>query len=159
MMNRNIEMLAGITLENEGISLPLHTVLRRKPFRVTMKIPSTRSLIRASRRYLKIGVTPDEYDAYSHDQVLRFIAHHGVDVSRIVAYGIVRGPILGRLLNRPVAWILRELMTPGALAAAWRQVLNITSTTSFGIIIASAAALNKMQPLASQNGSENDRRS
>lgn len=53
MMNRNIEMLAGITLENEGISLPLHTVLRQKPFRVTMKIPSTRSLIRASRRYLK----------------------------------------------------------------------------------------------------------
>jgi hypothetical protein len=55
--------------------------------------------------------------------------------------------------------MLRELMTPDELAAAWRQVLNSTSTTSFGIIIASAAALNKMQPLASRNESANDKRS
>ena len=153
MKAQDIELLAGISLSDGGISLPLHTVLRKRPFRITMKTPTTRSLIRISKRYLRIGVTPEEYDAYDLDQRIRFVFLH------IVAYGIVRGPVLGRVLNRPVAWMLRELMTPDELAAAWRQVLNSTSTTSFGIIIASAAALNKMQPLASRTGSANDKRS
>ena len=159
MKAQDIELLAGISLSDGGISLPLHTVLRKRPFRITMKTPTTRSLIRISKRYLRIGVTPEEYDAYDLDQRIRFVFLHGKDISRIVAYGIVRGPVLGRVLNRMVAWILRELMTPDELASAWRQVLNSTSTTSFGIIIASAAALNKMQPLASRNESANDKRS
>ena len=140
MKAQDIELLAGISLSDGGISLPLHTVLRKRPFRITMKTPTTRSLIRISKRYLRIGVTPEEYDAYDLDQRIRFVFLHGKDISRIVAYGIVRGPVLGRVLNRMVAWMLRELMTPDELAAAWRQVLNSTSTTSFGIIIASAAA-------------------
>ena len=155
MKAQDIELLAGISLSDGGISLPLHTVLRKRPFRITMKTPT----IRISKRYLRIGVTPEEYDAYDQDQRIRFVFLHGKDISRIVAYGIVRGPVLGRVLNRMVAWMLRELMTPDELAAAWRQVLNSTSTTSFGIIIASAAALNKMQPLASRNESANDKRS
>lgn len=159
MKAQDIELLAGISLSDGGISLPLHTVLRKRPFRITMKTPTTRSLIRISKRYLRIGVTPEEYDAYDQDQRIRFVFLHGKDISRIVAYGIVRGSVLGRVLNRMVAWMLRELMTPDELAAAWRQVLNSTSTTSFGIIIASAAALNKMQPLASRNESANDKRS
>mgnify|MGYP000011144370 FL=1 len=159
MKTQDIELLAGISLSDGGISLPLHTVLRKRPFRITMKTPTTRSLIRISKRYLRIGVTPEEYDAYNLDQRIRFVFLHGKDISRIVAYGIVRGPVLGRVLNRMVAWMLRELMTPDELASAWRQILSSTSTTSFGIIIASAAALNKMQPLASRNESANDKRS
>lgn len=158
METRDIELLAGIALEDGGISLPVRTVFR-KTVRITMRTPSTRSLIRISRKYLEMGVTPEEYDGYDFDQVARFHFLYGKDISRMVAYGIVRGPVLGRLLNRPVAWLLRELMTPPALAAAWRQILNSISTTSFGSIIASAAAVNKMQPLASRNESENDRRS
>ena len=153
------ELLAAVALTDGGISLPLHTVLRKRPFRVTMRTPTTRSLLRISKTYLRIGVTPEEYDGYSLDQRLRFVYLHGKEVSRIVAYGVVRGPVMGRLLNRPVAWLLRELMTPDELSAAWRQILNSTSTASFGNIIASAAALNKMQPLASRNESENEQRS
>ena len=158
MEARDIELLAGIALEDGGISLPVRTVFR-KTVRITMRTPSTRSLIRISRKYLEMGVTPEEYDGYDFDQVARFHFLYGKDISRMVAYGIVRGPILGRLLNRPVAWLLRELMTPPALAAAWRQILNSIYTTYFVIIIASAEAFNKMQPLASRNESENDRRS
>lgn len=159
MKAQDIELLAGSFLCDGGISLPLHTVLRERPFRITMKTPTTRSLLRISKCYLRIGVTPEEYDGYNLEQRIRFVFLHGKDLSRMVAYGIVRGPVLGRLLNRPVAWLLRELMTPDELSTAWRQILNSTSTTSFGIIIASAAALNKMQPLASRNESENERRS
>ena len=42
MMEANeIQMLGAVALMDGGISLPLHTVLRRKPFRLTMKIPTT----------------------------------------------------------------------------------------------------------------------
>lgn len=156
MKANEIELLAGIALEDGGISLPLRTVFG-KILRVTMRTPSTRSLIRISRKYLEIGVTPEEFDAYNFDQLARFHLLYSKDVSRMVAYGIVRGPIFGRLLNRPVAWLLRNLMTGPAITEAWRQILNCISTTSFGNIIASAAAINKMQPLASRNESEEEK--
>ena len=98
METRDIELLAGIALEDGGISLPLRTVFG-KTFRVTMRTPSTRSLIRISRKYCEIGVTPEEYDGYNFDQVARFNIAYSKDISRMVAYGIVRGPVLGRLLN------------------------------------------------------------
>ena len=60
MKAQDIELLAGVSLSDGGISLPLHTVLRKRPFRITMKTPTTRSLIRISKRYLRIGVTPEE---------------------------------------------------------------------------------------------------
>jgi hypothetical protein len=69
MKAQDIELLAGISLSDGGISLPLHTVLRKRPFRITMKTPTTRSLIRISKRYLRIGVTPEEYDAYDQTSV------------------------------------------------------------------------------------------
>lgn len=147
MEAREIELMAGTFLSDGGISLPLHTSIRKRPFRVTMKTPTLRSLLRISGMYLKMGVTPQEYDGYDLDGRMRFVYLHGKDISRTVAYGIVRGPLAGRLMNRPVAWLLRSLMTPDELSAAWRQVLNCISTTSFGIIIASTAAMNKMQPM------------
>lgn len=151
MENRVIELMAANALVDGGISLPLKTVLREKPFRITMKIPTTRSMIRISELYLKTGVTVDEYQKFDEEQHARFIFLHGKTLSRIVAAGIVRGPVMGRLLNRPVAWLLRELMHPVALAEAWRNILNNISTTSFGTIITSAAMINKMQPLVSRN--------
>lgn len=151
MENRHIELLAATALCDGGIALPLHTILRKKPFRVVMKIPTTQSLIHISKLYLKIGVSIEEYNKYNEEQHARFVYLHGADISRIVAAGVVRGPILGALLNRPVAWLLRAYMHPIALTEAWRHILNNSSTTSFGHIITSAALINKMQLLVSQN--------
>lgn len=156
---RELELLAAAAICDAGISLPLEVAFRRRPVRVTMRIPVTWSLVRVSRLYLKMGVTPEEYDGYTSDQRIRFIARHGRDVCRIVAAGVVRGPLLGRVLNRPVAWLLGQTMHPAALAEAWRLMLTTMSTTSFGSIITSAAALNKMQPLVSRNESGSDARS
>ena len=77
MEANEIQMLGAVALMDGGISLPLHTVLRRKPFRLTMKIPTTRSFIRASQAYLSIGVTPEEYETYDFTGKMRFIAEHG----------------------------------------------------------------------------------
>lgn len=159
MEANEIQMLGAVALLDDGISLPLHTVLRRKPFRLTMKIPVTRSFIRASKAYLSIGVTPEEYEGYDFTGKMRFVAEHGKAVSRIVAAGILRGPVMGRLLSRPLAWLLRETMHPVALMEAWKLLLNETAVTSFGIIITLAAAMNKMQPLVSRNEGESETRS
>lgn len=149
MTNTELELLAAVALADGGISLPLALILRRRPVRVTMKIPSTRSLIRISRMYLAMGVTAEEYNGYTLEQKARFMVLHGTAVSRTVAYGILRGRILGRLLNRPLAWLLRQNMHPVAMTEAWRQMLTCINTVPFGTIIASAEALNKMQPMQS----------
>ena len=159
MEARELQMFGAAVLMDDGISLPLRTVFRKKPFRITMKIPSTRSFIRASKAYLSIGVTPEEYEAYGFEEKVRFVAEHGKAVSRIVAAGILRGPVIGRLMNRPLAWLLRETMDPVALMEAWRLLLNETTVTSFGITITLAAAMNKMRPLVSRNEGESETRS
>ena len=68
-------------------------------------------------------------------------------MSRIVACGIVRGFILGPLLNRPVAWFLRNTMEPFALCEAWKQVLNAINTIPFEGTIASFEAVNRLSPM------------
>ena len=148
MTPRDIELLAAAAIRDCGISLPLRTVLRRKPLRLTMKIPATMGLIRASELYLKMDVRAGDYEGYTPEQRADFIARHGRAVSRIVAYGIVRGPVIGTLLNRPVAWLLRGCMDPLMLGEAWRIVLDTINTAPFGSITASLEAVNRLSPIA-----------
>ena len=54
---RELELLAAAAICDAGISLPLEVAFRRRPVRVTMRIPVTWSLVRVSRLYLKMGVT------------------------------------------------------------------------------------------------------
>ena len=140
-------MLAALALEDGGISLPA-SFLGRK-FRLKIKTPTTRSMIRISKEYLKMNTTFEEYKQYSFQQKVRFMYIHSHEVSRMVAYGIIRGPILGRILNRPVAYILRNTMTPVEMGEAFMQILSLANTIPFGSIIRSAEAMNKMQPFLS----------
>lgn len=152
MTPRDIELLAAAAIRDRGISLPLRTVLRRKPLRLTMKIPVTMGLIRVSELYLKMGVRAKDYADYTPEQRADFIARHGRAVSRIIAYGIVRGPVVGTLLNRPVAWLLRGCMDPLMLGEAWRIVLDTINTAPFGSITASLEAVNRLSPIAGRCG-------
>lgn len=147
MEENRIRELAAAAMLDAGISLPLHTVLRKRPFRLTMKIPTTQSLIRISRLYNRMGLSKEAYDGYSFDEKVRFVATYGKVISRMIVYGIVRGPVIGTLLNRPVAWILRLTMHPLALVQAWKEILLTIDTTPFGSIIGSARVIDKMKPL------------
>lgn len=147
MEENRIRELAAIAMLDAGISLPLYTVLRKRPFRLTMKIPTTQSLIRISRLYNKMGITREEYEGCSFDEKVRFVATYGKLISRMIAYGIVRGPVIGALLNRPVARMLRSTMPPLALAQAWKEILLTIDTAPFGSIIGSATAIDKMKTL------------
>lgn len=149
MTPKDIELLAAAAIRNAGISLPLAVTFRKHPLRVTMKVPVTTSLIRVTELYHRMGVTSKDYAGYTLEQRAEFIRLHGRTMSRIIAYGIVRGFILGRVLNRPVAWFLRHTMEPFALCEAWKQVLNVINTVPFGSTIASVEALNRLRPMLS----------
>lgn len=147
MTPRDIELLAAAAIRDCGISLPLRTVFRKKSLRLTMKIPVTQGLIRVSELYLKMGVRAKDYAEYTPEQRADFIARHGRAISRIVAYGIVRGPLIGTLFNRPVAWLLRGCMDPLMLGEAWRIVLDAINTAPFGDITTSLEAVNRLSPM------------
>lgn len=152
MTPKKIELLAAAIIQDMGISIPLKVFFRRRPLRVTMKVPVTRSFIRITELYHKMGVTAKDYAGYTFEQRAEFISRHARAMSRIVAFGIVRGRFLGILLNRPVAWLLRGTMDPFALCEAWRQVLNAANTVPFGNIIASVEAINRLSPMLSHSG-------
>lgn len=152
MAPKEIELLAAAVIRDAGISLPLAVTFRRKPLRVTMKVPTLASLVRVAELYHRMNVTAKDYADYSLEQRAEFIRRRARTMSRIIAFGIVRGRFLGLLLNRPVAWLLRGTMDPFALCEAWKQVLNVINTVPFGNIIASLEAVNRLSPMPSHSG-------
>lgn len=140
-----VEELAEKIMSDAGISLPLRLPGGRH-IRWVMRVPTLQSRCRIARMYLKLGVAHDELKAYTFEQKLEFMARHTGTVSRMVAYAIVRGWLLGRLLNRPVAWMLRACMHPAALEEAWMLAIGTMNTVPFGNIIRLAEAMNLMAP-------------
>lgn len=145
MTDFNIELLAAKVLADNGISLPLRLPGGRH-MRWVMRIPNLESRVRISKMYLKMGVKYTDLGKYTFEQKLDFMRKHTKTVSRMVAYGIVRGWILGRLLNRPVAWMLRNCMHPAALEEAWMLAIGTMNTVPFGNIIRLAEVMNLMSP-------------
>lgn len=144
-----IEALAEKIMSDAGISLPLRLPGGRH-IRWVMLVPNLESRCRMARMYLKMGVTYEELKVYTYEQKLEFMVRHTGTVSRMVAYGIVRGRLLGRLLNRPVAWMLRTCMHPAALEEAWMLVVGTMNAVPFGDIIRLAEVMNLMSPSLSR---------
>ena len=136
-------------MADNGISLPLR-LLGGKHIRWVMRVPNHESRIRISAMYLKMGGTYDDLKAYTFEQKLEFMVNHTKTVSRMVAYAIVRGWILGRILNRPVAWMLRNCMHPVALEEAFMISIGAMNTVPFGNTIRLAEVMNLMLPRLSQ---------
>ena len=144
-----IDALAEKIMSDAGISLPLRLPGGRH-IRWVMWVPNLESRCRMARMYLKMGVTYEELKVYTYEQKLEFMVRHTGTVSRMVAYGIVRGRLLGRLLNRPVAWMLRTCMHPAALEEAWMLVVGTMNAVPFGDIIRLAEVMNLMSPSLSR---------
>lgn len=149
MTDFNIELLAAKVLADNGISLPLRLPGGRH-IRWVMRVPNMESRVRISKMYLKMGVKYTDLEKYTFEQKLDFMRKHTKTVSRMVAYGIVRGWLLGRFLNRPVAWMLRNCMHPAALEEAWMLAIGTMNTVPFGNIIRLAQVMNLMPPNLSQ---------
>lgn len=149
-MKNEVELLAAKVLEDTGISLPLRLPGRGKQLRWVMRVPTVESRIRISRMYVVMGVTYEQLQAFTFEQKMEFTAKHGKTISRMIAYGIVRGHFLGWLLNRPVAWMLRTQMHPVALEEAFILCMSAMNTVPFGDIIRLAEMTNILMPNLSQ---------
>ena len=145
MTDFNIELLAAKVLADNGVSLPLRLPGGRH-IRWVMRVPNLESRVRISKMYLKMDVKYTDLEKYTFEQKLDFMRKHTKTVSRMVAYGIVRGWLLGRLMNRPVAWMLRNCMHPAALEDAWMLTIGTMNTVPFGNIIRLAEVRNLMSP-------------
>ena len=110
-------------------------------------------MMRIANLYLSMGVTYAEIKDYDCEQNMRLMQQHGVIISRIVAYALVRGRLAGRCLNRLVAWWLRWRVHPLFLQEAMFQLLTMLNPQSFQTIINSVELINPMKPSLSPSES------
>lgn len=152
---RGLERKGAETLLDIGVTVPIgvwRLPFRRKPvaLRVRMRRPRLGGMMAIAREWLKTGVTAEELWQMSKEDELRYLADHGREVSRMIAWTLVRGTIGRRLLVGPVAWAVREWMEPRWMMAAMKKYVGLLSTDPFLSIIASAEAMNPLKPRASQ---------
>ncbi len=152
-MDRLEELKASRLLLDLGVSVPIRPLgflYKKRRRSLTMRTPGLGGMIRIANRYLAMGITMEEMEQFTFEQQMEFVAKHGKEVSRMVAYTIVRGFILGRLFNRPVAWWLRWRVHPAYLGEAMIQMLMQLDIKSFFNTIRSAQAMNVMTRRLSQ---------
>ena len=89
-----------------------------------MRRPPAGAAIRIARRYLELGVTPEEIKAMDYEERMRFVAEKGKAVSRMVALAVCTGWLSGMLFSGPVAWYLRWRVHPAMLSAALIELLR-----------------------------------
>lgn len=152
---RKIQREASEVILDIGVSLPLkewRIPFWKKPvqWRVTMRRPRLSGQMCITRIYLSMNVSPEELEAMSGKEQLQFMANHGVDISRMIAYTICQGVISRRLFIRPVAWFLREVVEHRFLIGAMNKFVNLMGTESFICIISSVDRANPMKLRLSQ---------
>ena len=152
---RMVQREGAAALLDRGVSVPLKAIripLRRKPLtvRVVMRRPRLGGLMRLARVYLSLGVTADEMGKFTKEEQMAFLAAHGKEVSRMVAYTLCRGWISRRLLVGVTAWAVRNWMDAKYLDAAMRTFILLLGTDPFTPIIRSAGKMNPMKLRLSQ---------
>ena len=152
---RGIEREAADALLDAGVSVPLFSLrvpLTRWRWRVgvTMRRPTLGGLIRLSRLYCSLGMTAAEMAGLDKEGEMRFVARHGVTLSRMVAVTMTRGRWRRRWLERPLAWLVRHRLTAAQMTGAVDRFVSLLGTDPFMPIIRSAERQNVMRPRLSQ---------
>ena len=115
-MKRNVELEAAEALLDAGILLPLLRIRlpRRHEWvlRVTMRRPCLGGQMRIVRHYLKLGITAQQWAAFSEDEERIFFRQHAKRLSLMLALTICRGYLSGMLLAPLVAWLIRWKVPP-----------------------------------------------
>lgn len=154
MDNRKVELEAAEALLDVGVSIPLFQ--RKVPFtkrhiglRLTMRRPRLGNQIRIARKFLSMGVTYEQMQAFTKDEQLRFIARHGRTVARMVALTICRGKLSG-IFAPLLAWLLLWLVDDTFLLLANLHFIPLIGTRHFTNIIKSCEWSNPLRPRVSQ---------
>ena len=142
---RLIQKEAAEALLNMGVSLPLKEIripFRKKPLRlrVTMRRPSLAGQIRIARTYLDMGVSSSDMEKMDEKEQMRFLAEHGIRLSRMIALTMGKP-----FLVRPLAWFVRHFVGYEYQLAAVRRFVSLMGTDPFIPIIRSAERTNPMK--------------
>ncbi|WP_368324992.1 hypothetical protein [Phocaeicola vulgatus] len=152
---RLVQAEGTAALLDRGVSVPLkelHIPFCKKPLkpRVVMRRPRLDGLMRLARVYLSLGVTAAEIKKFSKEEDMAFIAAHGKDVSRMIAYTLCRGWWSRHLLVGFTAWWVRNFMKDAYMCAAMRNFVLLLGTEAFTPIIRSVERTNPMRLRLSQ---------
>lgn len=152
---KQIQREGADALLDVGVSVPLKAIripFRKNPveLRVTMKRPYLSGQIRFARTYLSMGVTSEQMWNMDKEEEMTFIAEHGEELSRMIAYTICRGWWSRHLLLWATAWFVRNMMEPAYITGAIKRFVSLMGTDPFIPIIRSAEKTNPMTLRLSQ---------
>nr|DAJ84690.1 MAG TPA: hypothetical protein [Caudoviricetes sp.] len=154
-MMREVEQLAADALLDRRlkINLPapwLLRVLGKRTIPVWVRIPVGNSLIRMCKLFARMDIDAKRLTEGNFGTVLEYIGKHGVTASRMIAYGMLRGPLSSLLLCRPLAWYIREHMTMRDMADLTKIIVAMSTSEAFVDIILSVSMIDMLTPTTSQ---------
>lgn len=159
-MEKNIKVQAADALLDNRlkINIPAPWLLRVLGVRsipIYPRLPVGQTVIRMSRLFVRMNIDLEQFKSGKFGTLLEFVGRHGVSVSRIIAYGLIRGTFASWLLNRPVAWYIRSHMTVERMAELARILALVSGAENFVSTITSIAQVNVMAETVShkENGS------
>lgn len=152
---RLVQAEGTAALLDRGVSVPLKELripFRKKPLklRVVMRRPRLGGLMRLARVYLSLGVTAEQMKKFTKEEEMAFLAAHGKEISRMIAYTLCRGWISRLLLVGLTAWWVRHFMEPAYMEAAMRNFVFLLGTDPFTNFIRLAERTNPMKLRLSQ---------
>lgn len=154
-MMREVEQLAADALLDRRlkINLPAPWLLRvfgKRTIPVWVRIPVGNSLIRMCKLFARMDIDAKRLTEGNFGTVLEYIGKHGVTASRMIAYGMLRGPLSSLLLCRPLAWYIREHMTMRDMADLTKIIVAMSTSEAFVDIILSVSMIDMLTPTTSQ---------
>lgn len=152
---REVEQLAADALLDRRlkINLPAPWLLRvfgKRTIPVWVRIPVGNSLIRMCKLFARMDIDAKRLTEGDFGTVLEYIGKHGVTASRMIAYGMLRGPLSSLLLCRPLAWYIREHMTMRDMADLTKIIVAMSTSEAFVDIILSVSMIDMLTPTTSQ---------
>ena len=135
------------------ISLPAPWMLRlvgKKMITYWAKRPVYQNLLNMARITAKMGLNIKDIENKGVEILFPMIAEHGVDASRVIAYGMIRGAIAAKMFNRPLAYYLRCHMNARRMAELMKLIVVLSGGEDFVSIIRSAITLKVTTPTLSQ---------
>lgn len=149
---------AADALLDVGVSVPLLSIKipgRKRPIalRMVMRRPTLGGQMRLARKFLELGFTYEEIEAFDATEETAFMATRGRCLSEMVALCLLRGYWSGRLLYRPLAAWIRWRVETRIIRGVLMQYISLLGTQSFTTFIKYLDATHPMKPSHTARGS------
>jgi hypothetical protein len=132
------------------VNIPAPWLLRLVRIRtVTLRFhrPVYAQLLRIARAYVRLDIDLAELEQGDVPVLFSAIAEKGTVASRIIALGLIRGPVASFLFARPLAWYIRGHIDALAMAELTKLIVLLSGGENFAPIIRSIAHMRVTTPV------------